>query len=263
MKLIWKIKNLLFLNLIVIVVFLIGLMAVFPKPVIAEENTPEWSYAGAANPTHWGEISPDFALCELGKNQSPININNAVEATPVQIEFNYQPTPLLVVNNGYTVQVNYHPGSTMKINDEEYELIQFHFHIPSEHTINNKASALEMHLVHRNAKNQLAVVGVMMNKGSANPFIDQIWQHITAVGKINDIENYTINAANLLPKNKAFFSYIGSLTTPPCSENVKWNVLTQATQVSEKQIAAFQKLYQVNARPVQPINTRKIEFHPS
>jgi carbonic anhydrase len=165
------------------------------------------------------------------------------------------------VNNGHTVQVNYQPGSTMKLNDDEYELIQFHFHTPSEHTINNKASALEMHLVHRNAKNQLAVVGVMINKGTNNPFIAQIWQHISTVEKNNEVQNSTINAANLLPKNKAFFSYSGSLTTPPCSENVKWNLLIEPIQVSEKQIAAFQSLYQVNARPVQPVNSRMIKFH--
>jgi carbonic anhydrase len=159
------------------------------------------------------------------------------------------------------VQVNYQPGSTIKINGEEYELLQFHFHTPSEHTINGKASALEMHLVHRNAKNQLAVVGVMMEKGATNPLIEQIWQHIPTVGKTNVVKNSTINATKLLPNNKAYFSYAGSLTTPPCSENVKWNVLIEPIQVSEKQIEAFQSLYQVNARPVQPINGRIIEFH--
>ncbi|MFM2061346.1 MAG: hypothetical protein RLZZ507_1016 [Cyanobacteriota bacterium] len=261
MKLSGKVKNILSSNLFIILTFLIGLMVVFSTQVIAEENKPNWSYGGANNPTQWGEISPNFALCELGKNQSPININNAVEGTPIKIQFNYQPTPLLVVNNGHTVQVNYQPGSTMKLNDDEYELIQFHFHTPSEHTINNKASALEMHLVHRNAKNQLAVVGVMINKGTNNPFIAQIWQHISTVEKNNEVQNSTINAANLLPKNKAFFSYSGSLTTPPCSENVKWNLLIEPIQVSEKQIAAFQSLYQVNARPVQPVNSRMIKFH--
>ncbi|MEA5576245.1 carbonic anhydrase family protein [Anabaena sp. UHCC 0451] len=261
MKLSVKLKNLLSRNLLVIATFLIALMAIFSTQVIAEENKPHWSYGGAANPTQWGEISPNFALCELGKNQSPININNAVEGTPIKIQFNYQPTPLLVVNNGHTVQVNYKSGSTIKLNAEEYELIQFHFHTPSEHTINNKASALEMHLVHRNAQNQLAVVGVMINKGANNPFIAQIWQHIPTLGKNNAVQNSTINAANLLPKNKDFFSYNGSLTTPPCSENVKWNVLIEPIQVAEKQIEAFQSLYQVNARPVQPVNARIVEFH--
>lgn len=246
----------------VIMVFLIGLIAMFSTQVIAQENKLYWSYIGATNPTRWGEISPDFALCELGKNQSPININNPVQGTYIKIDFNYKPTPLSIVNNGHTVQVNYQPGSTIKVNEEEYELIQFHFHTPSEHTINNQASAMEMHLVHRNANNKLAVVAVMMNKGVHNPFIEQIWEHIPQLGKNNDFDNYTINAANLLPQNKTFFSYIGSLTTPPCSENVQWNLLTEITEVSEKQITAFQKLYTVNARPLQPINDRKIEFHP-
>jgi carbonic anhydrase len=250
-----KIKNLLW------IIFLILLTAVFSPQVLAEEKTPHWSYGGAANPTEWSQISPKFELCELGRDQSPININDAVKGNPVNIEFNYKQTPLSVVNNGHTVQVNYNPGSTVKINGDEYELLQFHFHTPSEHTISGKASALELHLVHRNEKGQLAVVGVMMAKGAANPLIEQIWTHIPAVGKNNIVQDSTINAANLLPKNKAYFSYNGSLTTPPCSESVKWNVLAEPIQVSEEQIDAFQSLYQVNARPLQPINGRRIEFH--
>ncbi|MBD2420471.1 carbonic anhydrase family protein [Anabaena cylindrica FACHB-243] len=250
-----KIKNLLF------IIFLILFTAVFSPQVLAEEKAPHWSYGGAANPTKWSQISTEFAMCELGRDQSPINIDDAVQGTPINIEFNYKPTPLSVVNNGHTVQVNYKSGSTININGEKYELLQFHFHTPSEHTISGKASALELHLVHRNGKGQLAVVGVMMAKGTTNPLIEQIWKHIPAAGKNNIVQNSTISAANLLPKNKAYFSYTGSLTTPPCSESVKWNVLAEPIQVSEEQIEAFQNLYQVNARPVQPINGRRIEFH--
>ncbi len=255
-----SIKNLVFRNFLFIVTSCIG-MAVFSTQVLAEDKTPHWSYGGAGNPTQWGQLNSEFSLCELGRDQSPININDAVKGSPANIEFNYKPTPLSVVNNGNTIQVNYQPGSTIKINGEEYELLQFHFHTPSEHTINGKASALEMHLVHRNAKKQLAVVGIMMEKGAANQLIEQIWQHIPTVGKTNIVKSSMINAANLLPNNKTFFSYSGSLTTPPCSESVKWNVLTKPIQVSEEQIEAFQSLYQVNARPVQPVNGRRIEFH--
>ena len=233
----------------------------FSSPVLARENSPDWSYGGVANPTQWGRLGHDFALCEVGTDQSPIDIDDAVEGVPAKIKFNYVPVPLVVVNNGHTIQVNYPPGSTVSINDQEYELLQFHFHTPSEHTMSGKASALELHLVHRNKEGQLAVVGVMMEEGKANSSISTIWENIPEEKGSNKVEELTINAADLLPSGKSYFSYVGSLTTPPCSEGVKWNVLAQRIQVSRAQIAAFEKLYQMNARPIQSSNGRIIELH--
>jgi carbonic anhydrase len=256
-----KFKNVKIVNIFYII-FLVLLTSVFSPQILAEENKQNWSYGTIDNPAKWAKINSEFALCELGSNQSPINIKNtSLAVTPLNLEFNYQSTPLSIINNGHTIQINYKPGSNIKINNEEYELLQFHFHTPSEHTINNQASAMELHLVHRNARGQLAVVGVMMQKGLANPLIDQIWMNIPPVGKNNNVKTSSINVDNLLPNNKEYFSYIGSLTTPPCSENVKWNVLKTPIQVSEKQIKEFQSVYQINARPVQSINNRKIEFH--
>ncbi|MEA5502106.1 carbonic anhydrase family protein [Halotia wernerae UHCC 0503] len=227
----------------------------------AREKIANWSYGGAANPTQWGELDDNFALCESGRDQSPINIVDAVKGNSAQIVFNYKPTPLTIVNNGHTVQVNYAPGSSVTINGKEYALLQFHFHTPSEHTIEGKASAMELHLVHRNAAGQLSVIGIMMKEGTVNPVIDQIWQRIPSTGTTNTVSGQTINAADLLPKSKAYFSYPGSLTTPPCSESVKWNILAEPITVSEQEISTFQKVYQVNARPVQPTNGRIIELH--
>ena len=200
-------------------------------------------------------------MCEVGTDQSPIDIDNAVDGSPANIIFNYSSVPLVVVNNGHTIQVNYETGSTVSINGEEYQLLQFHFHTPSEHTMAGKAYGLELHLVHRNKKGQLAVVGVMMEKGQANSLIDTIWKNIPEEKGINEVKGLTINAADLLPSSKTYFSYAGSLTTPPCSENVKWNVLAETISVSQEQIAAFEQLYQVNARPIQPMNGRIIELH--
>lgn len=244
-----------------IVVFVIGLLTFLSEPLSADEITPEWSYRGAANPTHWGEISRNFALCEFSKEQSPINIQDVVEGSPTQIVFNYNPTPLVVVNNGHTIQVRYAPGSTATIDGEDYELLQFHFHTPSEHTIEGKASAMELHLVHRSAAGHLSVIGVLMEEGAANPLIDEIWQHLPATKETNTVSDRTINAADLLPKKKAYFSYTGSLTTPPCSEEVRWNVLAEPITVSAAEISVFQKLYQMNARPVQSANGRIVELH--
>lgn len=240
---------------------MLGALVSFPGATLAGEAAPKWSYGGAENPTQWGRLGHDFATCEVGKNQSPIDIRNPVPGSPAKVEFNYAPSPLTVVNNGHTIQVNYQPGSTVSINGEKYELLQFHFHTPSEHEISGKAAAMELHFVHRNQKGQLAVVGVLMNEGPTNPTIDAIWKHIPKTKGTNTVKGLTINAASLLPKSTTYFSYAGSLTTPPCSENVRWNVLAEPIQVSAEQIAAFESLYQVNARPTQPINGRAIELH--
>lgn len=241
--------------------FMIEAFAAFPISALAEEDMPHWSYGGADNPTQWGLLGHDFALCEFGRDQSPINVDDAISSSPADIEFNYSETPLVVVNTGHTVQVNYEKGSTVNINGEEYELLQFHFHTPSEHTLSERATAMELHFVHSNEAEQLAVVGVMMEEGATNPVIDSIWDHIPTEEGVNTVEEMMINAADLLPDGIAYFSYAGSLTTPPCSESVSWNVLAEPIQVSEDQIAAFERLYQVNARPIQPTNGRTIEFH--
>lgn len=242
---------------------MIGVLA-SPTPTKAGEHSPDWSYGGAAKPTQWGRLGHDFALCETGRDQSPIDIDNAVLGTPADIVFNYSEAPLVVVNNGHTVQVNYENGSTVSINGEgeEYELLQFHFHTPSEHTLSRRAAAMELHFVHRNEEGKLAVVGVMMEKGKAHPSIDTIWEHIPGAGETNAVQGLTMNVASLLPNGSTYYSYSGSLTTPPCSEGVSWNVLAKPIQVSEEQIAAFEQLYQVNARPIQPTNGRIIELHP-
>ena len=250
------VKNVMLLFAIAIVATLL-----MSAPVLAAVGSPNWSYGGVENPTQWGKLSTDFALCELGKDQSPINIKNAVEDSPAKIDFDYKPSPLVVANNGHTIQVNYAQGSTVTINGEKYSLLQFHFHTPSEHNINDKASAMELHLVHRNEAGKLAVVGVMLNQGSLNPLIAEIWKQIPDVGETKTVSDRLINASNLLPSKKSYFSYAGSLTTPPCSEGVSWNLLVEPITVSKEQVETFAKIYQVDARPLQPINGRTVQLH--
>ena len=200
-------------------------------------------------------------MCEAGRDQSPIDIDDAVVGPPSTLKFNYSSVPLVVVNNGHTIQVNYAGGSTVSIDGDIYDLLQFHFHTPSEHTAEGTASAMEVHLVHGNDAGELAVVGIMMEQGDAHPAIDTVWSHIPAETGMNEVESATINAADLLPDSITYFSYAGSLTTPPCSEGVRWNVMQEPIQVSTEQIAAFEALYQVNARPLQPTNGRLIQLH--
>jgi carbonic anhydrase len=235
----------------------------FPAIVLADGVQSHWGYGGAANPTTWGKLSPDFSKCESGMEQSPIDIKGAVKGSSAPIGFNYKSSPLVVVNNGHTIQVDYAPGSSITIASEQYVLLQFHFHTPSEHQIAGKAAAMEVHLVHRNAAGKLAVVGVMMNKDKENPLISKVWQAIPPSGKTNKIEKTTIDAANLLPTNQSYYSYAGSLTTPPCSEGVKWHVLKAPIFLSEQQIQTFERFYRVDARPIQSIGDRKIELHES
>lgn len=256
MKLNLIIKKISCINLLVIAVLFTMPIIVFPAQALAQINIPNWSYSGDTNPSQWGKLSSEFYLCEVGKNQSPINIENVQETRSIDLDFNYQPTPLSIINANYNMQVNYQPKSKIKINNHEYELLQFHFHTPSEHTINHKSSAMEIHLVHRNSQGELAVVGLMVEQGKSNALIDDIILY--KVGKNDDP---IINVADLLPNNKNYFTYNGSLTTPPCSENVKWIIFVEPIQASENQILAVQAFYETNARPVQPRNDRIIQLH--
>jgi len=258
-------------NLLLLIAIAIGILLILVTPVSATPlpvtrpvtSPPVWRYGGVENPSQWGELSNDFTLCESGRDQSPINIKvkEAVEGTPAKIDFDYKPSTLVVVNNGHTIQVNYAEGSTATINGQKYALLQFHFHTPSEHEINDKAFAMELHLVHRNETGKLAVVGVMLTEGKANALIQEVWKNIPATGKTNTVSDRMINALSLLPSSKSYFSYDGSLTTPPCSEGVQWNILVEPTTISEAQIETFEQIYQVDARPIQPSNRRTVQLH--
>lgn len=230
---------------------------------LAENNNIniDWAYEGEANAHRWGLLAPEFESCRLGDQQSPVNIKNVDHYNKTApIKFNYQPGTVDVVNNGHTIQVNYPPGSTILLNNEEYELLQFHFHTPSEHMIDNKTSAMEAHFVHKNKAGKLAVVGVLIDSGTDNPLIASIWEATPNSNKANNVSKIRLNAANLLPDNKNFYSYEGSLTTPPCSEGVSWNVFSEPVEVSPEQITFFEQIFSNNARPTQPLNDRPVEY---
>lgn len=232
-----------------------------PEPEPQKEHSIHWSYGGEVNPTRWGEVSPEFALCETGTAQSPVNIEKASKQQPAKIELNYQPTPLEVINTGHTIQVNYAPGSFVNIDGKQYELLQFHFHTPSEHNVEKNAYAMELHFVHRNEQDKLAVVGVFIKEGKPNDSLETIWQNMPQTQGENKLDSVQFNASNLLPSDLTHYSYIGSLTTPPCSEGVSWNILTTPIEASEEQISEFMAIYNVNARPIQPLNDRAIELN--
>lgn len=243
--------------------FLLGFIVFSGITLVAAEtksgHTVHWGYEGKGGPGHWGELKAEFSACKNGKKQSPVDIVNLTPAKAPALEFQYKATPLHVVNNGHTIQVNYEPGSFLKIGSEKFELLQFHFHAPSEHSIKGKPLAMEMHLVHKNDDDELAVVGLLMIKSKANAGLDAIWKNLPAsAGKTIKKTDIKINAADLLPKKRDYLFYSGSLTTPPCSEGVYWHVMSQSIPVSEEQVGQFTGLVKFNARPAQPLHDRKV-----
>lgn len=224
----------------------------------SEHEHAHWGYAGAGAPAEWGRLSPDFAACETGRAQSPVDIVHAVPATLGPIAVHYQAGPMQVVNNGHTIQANAAPGSFIELEGGHFDLAQFHFHHPSEHAVDGKRAPMELHLVHRNAATgELAVLGVMIVPGAASPVLDAVWAAMPAQeGTAPD--PVAVDPAELLPADPAYFRYEGSLTTPPCSEVVHWITYKQPVTASDAQIERFATLFSDNARPLQPLNRRFI-----
>ena len=228
------------------------------------EETHHFSYSGATGPAKWGSLEPDYSACALGKTQSPIDIKEdaAKPADLPPIRFDYKPASLKMIDNGHTIEINYEPGSFITVGDKRYELLRFHFHKPSEEKINGKSADMVAHLVHRSADGQLAVVAVLLQSGPINPLIRTLWAHLPHLkekGTETVFDTVSINAADLLPQDRGYYTYGGSLTTPPCSEGVTWFVLKGRTSISADEIARFARLYPMNARPVQALNGREIE----
>ncbi len=232
----------------------------FAGQAMADDHAPHWTYEGHGGPAEWGRLSHDFEACEVGKDQSPIDIKNAIPAKLSTIKVNYQPQALAVLNNGHTLQVNAKPGNTIEFEGETYDLLQYHFHIPSEHAVNGKKAPMEVHLVHKGqTSGKLTVLGVMMVPGAASSLVQSVWDAAPAeAGPVKDIADVSLNPASLLPAGRDYFRYEGSLTTPPCSEIVHWVTFKQPITVSQAQIDAFGKLFSNNARPLQPGNRRFI-----
>ena len=226
----------------------------------SEHGGAHWSYSGETSPAHWGELKPTFSTCKSGRQQSPINITGAHSVALPVIEPSYQAVPLHVLNNGHTIQINIAPGSHITVAGKQYELLQFHFHSPSEHEIEGTAADMVAHLVHKAADGQLGVIGVLMKRGERNPLIEKIWKHLPQHEGEYSKAAIKINADDLLPAELAYYHYSGSLTTPPCSEGVNWMVLKNMVEVSADQIQAFTDIFHKSTRPVQPLNGRTLEL---
>ncbi len=220
-----------------------------------------WDYQGENGPQNWGTLKPEFATCATGKRQSPINIEtNATLQGPAEpLQLSYQPSSGSVVNNGHTIQVDVYGDNTMTVRGSTYKLLQFHFHFPSEERVNYKSYAMVAHLVHRNNEGQLAVLGVLLDPGTANALINKVWTYMPLdSGDRVRMPEGILNLNELLPSDQRYYQFMGSLTTPPCSEGVLWMVLKQPVPISKEQLKLFGQLFPNNARPVQPLNGRAV-----
>lgn len=218
-----------------------------------------WGYSGEAGPENWSTLDPGFVMCGLGRNQSPVDLGDFVEAELEPLDFAYQAGAVDIVNNGHTVQVNYAPGSTLTVSGRAFELKQFHFHAPSENRIDGKQFPLEGHLVHADQQGALTVVAVMFQEGDALPLIAELWERMPAEAGGKAELPAGLSAAQLLPDNRDYYRFNGSLTTPPCSEGVWWLVMKEPVSLSGAQIDQFSStLGLANNRPVQPVNARPI-----
>lgn len=221
-----------------------------------------WGYGGAGSPDRWGSLKPEFNLCATGTRQSPIDIRDGIRVDLEPIRFDYRPSGFNVIDNGHTVQVNVGLGNTITVGQRRFELVQFHFHRPSEERINGRQYDMVAHLVHKDPEGRLAVVAVLMDQGKQHPVIQQIWSNLPLEKNVTEVASSAIDLNQLLPEDRRYFTYMGSLTTPPCSEGVLWLVLKQPAMVSPEQVGVFSRLYPMNARPIQRMANRLVKESP-
>jgi carbonic anhydrase len=242
-------------------------LAAIAVPSAAETGSQNhhWSYSGHDGPSHWGQLDSAYSACATGKAQSPINIRtkDVTASNLPPLVFNYRPVPLSIVDNGHTIQANYEPGSALLVGGKSFELVSFHFHHPSEEEIDGKRFDMVAHLVHRDAQGQLAVVAVPLTLGRDNPLLATLWSNLPKHGDHGSSAAAAagaarINAGGLVPSDHSYYTFGGSLTTPPCSEGVHWMVLKTPMEISKAQIATFASRYPNNARPEQRLNGRHV-----
>lgn len=225
----------------------------------ATTGVPAWGYEGAGGPAHWARLAPEFATCARGSRQSPIDIQGGIEVDLEPIGFDYRASGFRVIDDGHSVRVDLDPGNAIEVLGRRYELQQFHFHRPAEESIDGRRFAMVAHLVHRAADGRLAVVAVLLEPGSANAAVQAVWNNLPLEKGEPVVARRSLELAALLPEERGYYTYMGSLTTPPCTEGVLWMVMRQPVALSAEQIAIFARLYPMNARPLQEAAGRLIK----
>jgi carbonic anhydrase len=250
----------------------VSVMTLAPSVSSAQWRT-HWAYEGARGAGHWSELDPDYAVCNTGREQSPIDIQSARKAQLPALLFESKSEPLkYLTNNGYTIRVNYHDapgaGSALVVGATRYQLTQFHFHHPSEEYIHGRGADMVAHLMYRSADGKVVGVAVLLTAGRPNATIQRIWDHMPlSESKVladfshqeEEVPGVEIDPSGLLPRNLSYYVYMGSVTAPPCTEGVTWYVLKTPVEISAKQIDAFARLYPHDVRPLQPLNGRVVQ----
>ena len=231
------------------------------KPAEAKkgEHKPHWAYEGKEGPENWAKLSPEFSTCDSGRNQSPINIEDSIHAAIKSLKAIQKFQAKEIFNNGHTVQINFKEGNMLALDNAAFQMKQVHFHAPSENTIHGKSFPLEAHFVHADSKGNLVVIGVMYTEGKANPALTKLWEQLpNEESEPTPLKNRVI-PSELIPENKGYYRFSGSLTTPPCSEGVRWLLMKSPLTASKEQIEALKHaVHHDNNRPVQALNGRVI-----
>lgn len=225
----------------------------------APKNGTHWTYDGEFGPANWANINSSWAKCSTGKRQSPIDLRDGMKVDLEQIAFDYHPSSFNEIDNGHTIQVNVGGGNFLTVGSTTYELQQFHFHRPSEERINGKGTEMVVHLVHKSYDGKLAVLAVLLERGKANPMIQSVWNNLPLEKQMTVSPSIVLDVNEILPEQREYFTYMGSLTTPPCTEDVLWLVMKQPMTASPQQMALFSRLYPLNSRPVQASHGRMIK----
>ncbi|MBY0573590.1 MAG: carbonic anhydrase family protein [Undibacterium sp.] len=219
--------------------------------VVHAVNSAHWSYEGEGDPSSWGKMNPANAKCDSGDRQSPIDIRDGIRVDLDGINFDYKPVAFSVIDNRHTIQVNLSSGNRIQVSGKTFELVQFHFHRPSEERIGGKNFAMVAHLVHKDMEGKLAVIAVLIEPGKSNVVVQTVWNNLPLEKEEVVKAISTIDMTQILPTSRDYYTYMGSLTTPPCSEGVLWMVMKEPIEISSDQHAIFARLYPMNARPIQ------------
>jgi carbonic anhydrase len=235
------------------------IVAAAPPPPPPPARGTHWTYDGESGPGNWSRINVDWGKCSTGTRQSPIDLRDGIKVDLEQITFDYHQSSFSEVDNGHTIQVTVGGGNFITVNNQTYELQQFHFHRPSEEKINGKGTEMVMHLVHKSAEGKLAVVAVLLERGKAHPLIQTVWNNLP-LEKLESVSpSVILDLMEALPAKREYYTFMGSLSEPPCTEGVLYIVMKQTMQASPAQMALFSRLYPFNARPVQGTNGRVVK----
>ena len=244
-----------------LVVLALGMATVAAAQAV-DQNTASWEYQGKRGELVWSKLDPAYQACNKGHEQSPIDIRGAhMNKALAPIEFHYMAGPVTMENNGHTIEVHVTPGSYIVTGGVRYELLQFHFHHPSEEAVRGKMTALSVHLVHKSVDGKLVVIAVRMRveDGSPNAVLAMLWPHLPKKAGTSEKVLEMVSAGGFLPADRGYWTYMGSLTTPPCTEEVRWFVFEQELSVSRDQLRSFVVLYRMNTRGLQDAHGRRIE----